>query len=94
MVQCLEFLHVTSNWTGMVGAEYMAMKGSRHDDEGKGLAAVAHGLHGDELPMEHAHSVVAEEQAVVAADIIERGVGPWSLCGEAVNDEVGIVPLA
>jgi hypothetical protein len=72
----------------------MAPKGSRHDDEGnKGLTPVAHRLHGDELPVEPEHAVVLAKERVVgaAADVIERGVGPWGVFGgEALHDEVGI----
>jgi hypothetical protein len=75
----------------MVGAEKVASKGGGgHDDEGKGLAAVAHRLHGDELSIEDAHAVVAEERAVGATDFIERGGGPRSLGGETVTNKVGI----
>jgi hypothetical protein len=74
----------------MVGAEEMAPKGDGHNDEGKGLASVAHGLHSDELPIDDAHAVVAEERAVGAADFIERGGRPWGLGGEAMKNEGGI----
>jgi hypothetical protein len=75
----------------MVGAEEMTPKGGRHNDEGKGLASVAHGLHSDELPIDDAHAVVSEEkEAVGAADFIERGGRPGSLGGKAVKNEGGI----
>jgi hypothetical protein len=47
-------------------------------------------LQGDELPIDDAHTVVAEVRAVGATDFIERGGRPWSLGGKAMKNEVGI----
>ena len=45
------------------------------------MAAVAHGLHGEELAINDAKAVVAEERAVGATDFIERGSGPRGFGG-------------
>jgi hypothetical protein len=68
----------------------MLAKGSGDDNEGKGLTPVAHGLHGNELPVEHAHAIVAEELAVGTADFVERKCSPRGRLGEALFDVVGV----
>jgi hypothetical protein len=54
----------------MVGAKKVATKGSGYNNQCKGLAAIAHGLHGDEFSINDAHAVVAEEWVIGATDCI------------------------
>ena len=89
-VQCFEFLHVTGDGASMVGAEEVTPKGGRHNDEGKGLTAVAHRLQGDELPINDTHAVVAEVRAVGATDFVEGGSRPRGLGGNAMENKLGI----
>jgi hypothetical protein len=58
----------------MVSAEEVTPKGGRYNDKSKGLAAIAHRLHGDELPIDDAHAVVAEERAVGLLILLREAV--------------------